>query len=189
MHHFHGGCHCGAIAVEYQTGIAPEETTPRACQCSFCRKHDARALSDPAGRLIITVHDETRLERYRFGLRSADFLLCRKCGVYVSAFLDDGDAAFGNVMVNVLDDRARFPDATPIDRSGEDAAGKTARRRAQWTPATLRILAQIDARPRRNRRVCAGFRTHRYKSRHNPPCRWNRGLSKGGAWSVTIFPG
>lgn len=138
MHHFHGACHCGALEVDYRTDRRAEETTPRACQCSFCRKHDARALSDSAGALTITIHDEALLERYRFGLGSADFLLCRKCGVYIGAYVEDGGDAFANVMVNVLDERARFPDAAPIDRDGEDAAGKLKRRRAQWTPAALR---------------------------------------------------
>ena len=97
------------------------------------------ALSDPSGEIEITVHDEYLLERYQFGLRSANFLLCRKCGVYVSAFLQDGDEAFANVMVNVLDDRGEFPDAVPVDRGGENKAAKRQRRREVWTPAKLLI--------------------------------------------------
>ena len=40
-----GGCHCGNIEVIFETDIAPEETEPRACQCSFCRQHQSRAVS------------------------------------------------------------------------------------------------------------------------------------------------
>ena len=139
MPEFHGSCHCGNIAVAYRTETAAEAATVRACQCSFCRKHDARAVSDPAGSLAIAVRDPGLLERYRFGLGATEFLLCRRCGVYVSAFMPDGERAFANVMVNVLDDRARFPAPRPVQLDGEDAAGKRQRRRASWTPAVLRV--------------------------------------------------
>ncbi len=139
MHHFHGGCHCGALEVDYSTTVAAEKAVVRACQCSFCRKHDARAVSDPSGVLEITVHDQDQLERYRFGLGATEFLLCRKCGVYVSATMHDGDAAYANVMVNVLDDRDRFPQPSPVDLDGENEATKRQRRRKIWTPARLRM--------------------------------------------------
>ena len=135
MHHFHGGCHCGALEVDYRATVAAADAVVRACQCTFCRKHDARAVSDPSGALEITVHDQTLLERYRFDLGATDFLLCRKCGVYVSATMQDGDDAFANVMVNVLDDREIFPEPSPIDLDGEGEAVKRQRRREIWTPA------------------------------------------------------
>ena len=77
------------------------------------------------------------LERYRFGLGATDFLICRKCGVYVSAYMQDGDNAYANVMVNVLDDRELFPQPAPVDLDGENETGKRQRRRDNWTPATL----------------------------------------------------
>lgn len=138
---FHGSCHCGNLAVDYTTAIAAADSAVRACQCSFCRKHDARALSDPAGKVEITVRDPDLLERYRFGLGATDFLICRKCGVYVSAWMDEGDTAFANVMVNALDKRAAFPEPRPVVLDGEDEDGKRRRRRASWTPATMRIAA------------------------------------------------
>lgn len=141
MPQFHGSCHCGNIEVEYITNRAPQEATVRACQCSFCRKHDARAVSDPSGSLKITAHDDALLERYQFGLAETEFLLCRKCGVYVSAYMPDGADAYANVMVNILDNRTEFPAPRPVDLDGEDSAGKRQRRRDNWTPATLRISA------------------------------------------------
>jgi hypothetical protein len=58
MLEFKGGCHCGNVKERYRTAIAPEHAKPRACQCSFCRKHNARMVSDPKGRLEIRVVDE-----------------------------------------------------------------------------------------------------------------------------------
>ncbi|HMA16311.1 MAG TPA: hypothetical protein VKP12_16105, partial [Kiloniellaceae bacterium] len=99
----HGGCHCGAIAIDYESAVAPEETEVRACLCSFCRKHGSRAVSDPAGKLILTVHDADAVRRYRFGLATADYFLCGRCGVYVAAVLGEGDKLYGIAIVNALD--------------------------------------------------------------------------------------
>lgn len=140
MHELKGGCHCGNLSVTYRTGVAPENATPRACQCSFCRKHQTRAVSDPAGRLEIMVGDSAAVSRYRFGLATADFLVCRTCGVYVAAFMPDPDdeRGFATLMANALDEHARYPAATPAHYDREDAAAKRARRRRMWTPAVLR---------------------------------------------------
>ena len=139
MPEFQGGCHCGNISVVYTTAIAAEDAVPRACQCSFCRKHWTRALSDPDGILAITVTDAGRLGRYRFAINVAEYLVCATCGVYVSAYMAGGEDAYGIVMANALDDHAAFGPGAPMDYGGEDEAGKRARRRQKWTPATLTI--------------------------------------------------
>ena len=138
MYNFHGSCHCGNLKVDYKTTIAAKDAAVRACQCSFCRKHDARAISDPAGTIEITARDPGLLGRYRFGIGVIDFLICRKCGVYVSAYTRHDDKAFANVMVNVLDERATFPQPNPVNLDGENKADKRQRHKNNWTPAILR---------------------------------------------------
>ncbi len=141
MHELSGGCHCGAISLTYRTRVAPEDAKPRACQCSFCRKHNSSAITDPSGDLEISVRDATLLNRYRFGLRTADFLVCGACGVYVAAFMPGADdtTGFATLMSSTLDARALYAEAAPVDFAGEDEAGRRQRRREQWTPARLRI--------------------------------------------------
>lgn len=141
MHELNGGCHCGNIDITYRTNVAPEEAEPRACQCSFCRKHNTRAVSDPQGRLQISVANGQALSRYRFSLSAADFLICRDCGVYVAAFMSDpdDDSGFATLMADALDDRARYAEGVPTRYDGEDEAGRRQRRREKWTPATLKI--------------------------------------------------
>ncbi len=141
MHHLEGGCHCGNIKVVYRTDIAPEDAKPRACQCSFCRKHNTRAVSDPSGSLAITVSHGSALSRYRFGLGSAEFLICRTCGVYVAAFMADPDDGHGyaTLMANALDAQGRYSPAVPTVYDNEDEAGRRERRRQRWTLATLSV--------------------------------------------------
>jgi hypothetical protein len=141
MHELMGGCHCGNISVVYKTAVAPEDAEPRACQCVFCRKHNTSAISDPAGDLTITVGAGEKLSRYRFGLRTADFLVCRECGVYIGAFMHGADenTGFATLMSAVLDERARYAGGQAISFSAEDKDGRLARRRKVWTPARLQV--------------------------------------------------
>lgn len=142
MHELTGGCHCGNISVLYKTSVVPEEANPRACQCSFCRKHNTAAISDNQGDLTISVKDANKLSRYQFGFRTCDFLICRECGVYVAAFAGNPDDSSGHatLMSSCLDDRARYPVPSPSDYAEEDADARRERRRKVWTPARLNFI-------------------------------------------------
>lgn len=136
-----GGCHCGNIKVSFETDVLPENTEPRACQCSFCRQHQSRAVSDPHGHLSISVANGDLLSRYQFGLKTIDFLICRKCGVYVAGFMPDptDDEAFATLMISALADRVRFPAPVAKDYDAQSREERAARRRQVWTPASLTI--------------------------------------------------
>ncbi|MCB1743735.1 MAG: aldehyde-activating protein [Gammaproteobacteria bacterium] len=136
-----GGCHCGNIEVEYDTDIAPEDTEPRACQCSFCRQHQSRAVSDPNGSLRITVEDGSLLSRYQFAMKTIEFLVCRNCGIYVAGFMPDptDDHAYATLMISALDNRTKFPPPVAKDYDAQSREARAERRRNVWTPATLTI--------------------------------------------------
>ena len=133
-----GRCHCGNVELALETSVRPEELALRADTCSFCRRHGARTTSDPSGRVVITVHHPDELLRYRFGLETADFLVCGRCGIYVAAVMNEGAGCYATVNVNTLDAVDRFTQpATPVAYEGESAAARSARRRARWTPAVI----------------------------------------------------
>ena len=112
----------------------------RACQCSFCRRHGALSTSDPAGTLGFEVREPAQLTRYRFGLKTADFLICARCGIYVGATIEDGGSSWAIVNANTFDDVAQLTQpATPMSYDSEDAAQRMARRRERWTPAALAV--------------------------------------------------
>ena len=133
-----GRCHCGNVELALETSERPEQLSLRADTCSFCRKHGARTTSDPRGRVSITVHRPEQLLRYRFGLETADFLVCARCGIYVAAVMSEGAGWWATVNVNIFDavDRLTQP-ATPVTYEGESAAERSARRKARWTPAVI----------------------------------------------------
>ncbi len=135
-----GGCHCGNVTFRLAASRPPEALPVRACGCGFCRRHGARSTSDPDGRITFAVADPAGLNRYRFGLKTADFLVCRDCGVYVGALMPDGERAFAIINVNACDQPQRFlQKLVAMDYGAEDAAGRQARRRARWTPAQAQI--------------------------------------------------
>ena len=118
---FHGQCHCGAIRVELATKRPPEQQILGACQCSFCRKHNARALSDAKAHVTLTTADPLALQRYAFGLRTSEQIICRRCGVYVAMTLAEEERVWSVINVDALDDRALFsrhPGAARLQRRG-----------------------------------------------------------------------
>ena len=127
-----GGCHCAAIRFEFRSA-AP--LAPRACQCGFCRKHGARTVSDPAGGALLALGAAAM--RYRFGTGTTDFVVCRRCGVYVAAVAEIDEAVYATLNLNAFVDPRRDLAAVPVSYEGEDAAAKAARRRRSWTPARL----------------------------------------------------
>jgi hypothetical protein len=131
-----GACHCGAVTVSLATDDA-SRLQIRLCQCSFCRRHGGSSVSDPAGRLTIRA-SEPALTRYRFGLGTADFLLCSVCGCYVGAVVARGAEARGiaNPVGTMMEGVWNEP-GEPVDYEDEGEAERVARRLSQWTPVSL----------------------------------------------------
>jgi hypothetical protein len=119
--------------VRFRTEIAPSAWSIRACQCSFCRCHGALSASDPNGKIAFAVTDAHWMRRYRFGRKTADFLICARCGVYVGARFDSDKGRFGIVNVRVLP-TASWAAPQPMEYEGEALEARSTRREARWTP-------------------------------------------------------
>jgi hypothetical protein len=127
-----GSCHCAALGFAFSTQREPAHWPVRACQCRFCRSHGARTTSDPAGSLALLAKGAGQLVRYRFGLGTAEFWICGRCGVYVGAVTSDG--RFGLVNLNALVEPIPLPDVQSMSYDGETSDQRIARRAQRWTP-------------------------------------------------------
>lgn len=137
-----GSCHCGNLSAVLTTDKEPSDIRLRACQCGFCRSHNMRSLSDPDGRMRIQVEDETKLNRYRFGLKMVDFLICKSCGNYVGAIQEVDGRPYGIMNANLTDDRgAQFAEAEHRFYEDETGDERSQRRTKVWTPAKLIVGA------------------------------------------------
>jgi hypothetical protein len=127
-----GRCHCGAIRTSFETD---KRLAPRACQCSFCRRHFARSVSDPEG--AVTIACSVEPTRYRFGAHTADFLICPRCGLYVGATTEIDGEPFVVLNLNGFDDPHLNLEGVPFSYDGESVEARSARRRQRWTPLTI----------------------------------------------------
>jgi hypothetical protein len=134
-----GSCHCGAVEVTFRATRPIGELALRRCDCSFCRRHGARTVADPAGEVVIRAKAGA-LHRYRFGLRVTDMLLCAECGIYIAAMILHEGRPLATLNVNVLDARDSLDPKPPlVSYGGETAEERTARRLKNWTLARLDV--------------------------------------------------
>ncbi|HKK31405.1 MAG TPA: aldehyde-activating protein [Alphaproteobacteria bacterium] len=133
-------CHCGNLQAELTTEKKPAEMWLRACQCAFCRSHSMRSLSDPEGRMEVRVKDGERLNRYRFGLKTADFLICQNCGNYVGALQEIDGQLYGIMNANLTENCGQqFGEPEPRFYEDQSAQERSDRRKRVWTKASLTV--------------------------------------------------
>jgi hypothetical protein len=128
-----GSCHCGNISFALDWRPEPSEIPARACTCSFCTKHGGVWTSCPTGSLKVAVKDRSRVSRYTFGTKTAQFHICSSCG-NVPVVTSRIDARlYAVVSVNAFDNVApsllRRASAT-FDAENEEA--RLARRKRNW---------------------------------------------------------
>ncbi len=130
-----GQCHCGAVGFSYTTDREPKRWSVRACQCSFCRAHGVRCTSDPNGTVCFQISKPNALVRYSFALRTADFLLCSNCGVYIAAVISTERGIFTTVNLNsLITDVTNLPSPDRVSYDSESREERVARRESRWTP-------------------------------------------------------
>jgi hypothetical protein len=128
-----GSCHCRNITFRLNWTPEPTEIPARACTCSFCSKRGGLWTSCPAGALEISVQDPKLLSRYLFGTRTAEFLVCAKCGVAPAVTSLIKDRLYAVVSVNAFDN----VDSSMIRRAaatfdGESEEVRLTRRAQNW---------------------------------------------------------
>jgi hypothetical protein len=134
---YEGSCHCGAIRATLYASRPADELQVRACQCTFCMRHGAKTVSDPAGRARFEI-DGAALSWYRFETRTGTSLICNRCGAYAGVMLEDGDTVWSVFNARGL----AIPEfagrvAEPKVYDGETPEQRVARRKSTWTPTEI----------------------------------------------------
>jgi hypothetical protein len=130
-----GSCHCGNVKFRLDWLPEPTEVPARACGCTFCRKHGGVWTSCPNGSLTVEVENPSRVSRYAFGTKTADFHVCATCGAVplVTSEIDGNTYAVVNVNTFEAFDPPLVKHAV-ANFDGEDAATRLARRARGWIP-------------------------------------------------------
>ena len=130
---YRGACHCGAVRAVYETS-APVRL--RHDGCSFCASRGVKSASDANGHLRLEA--DRALTRYRFGHKTADFLICPVCGTYVATHMEGPAGPVG--VINVVGLQIAELKDEPADFAsleGETHGERMARRLSRWTPMSL----------------------------------------------------
>ena len=133
MRRIEGGCYCGNIRYDFQLPEPDGAIPVRACGCSFCQKHGGVYTSHPAGQLAARIEDPDLVERYRFGTETAEFHICRKCGVVPFVISEIDGTLYAVVNVNSFEGTNAF-ESSPSDFDGETVDSRLARRKRNWIP-------------------------------------------------------
>ncbi|WP_233511035.1 GFA family protein [Dyella psychrodurans] len=120
--------------IEFTTSKSTSEFQPRACDCSFCRKHGAAYISDPKGKLSIIQRNAGALHEYRQGSNTARFLLCKDCGVLVGVALDHESGTYAAVNAGCLDDVTELGESLSASPQRLSPEEKVSRWLALWVP-------------------------------------------------------
>ncbi len=131
----HGSCHCGNVSFVFNWPDSGGFIPVRACGCSFCQKHRGVWTSNPQGRVELSIDDPARVQRYRFGTKTADFHICSECGVAPIVTCEIDNSEYAVVNVNCFDnvDRAELEESA-TDFEGEATEDRLARRKRNWSP-------------------------------------------------------
>ncbi len=128
-----GKCHCGNIHFTFETHIAVPEIIHRCCTCSFCRKQGARYSSDPGGRLDVSISQKENINRYRFGHKTADFIICKICGVMPFITSDIDGNTYAVLNINCLDNVDQIEDgSSDVTYDEEGTEDRLSRRKKRW---------------------------------------------------------
>ena len=72
-------CHCGAVVLEVT--LSEGFASARRCDCSFCRRRGAIAVSAPLEGVEVRKGADS-LTLYTFGTHAAQHYFCKTCGIY-----------------------------------------------------------------------------------------------------------
>jgi hypothetical protein len=128
-----GSCHCRNISFTLTWEPDPTEILARACDCSFCVKHGGVWTSNPDGALSVAVKDPSRVSKYSFGTRTAEFHVCSICGVVPVVTSRIDDRIYAVVSVNAFEglDPALLRRA-PVSFEEEAEGPRLARWQRNW---------------------------------------------------------
>jgi len=134
LYEHHGTCHCGNLSWTLRSALSLTKLPVRTCGCGFCRKHGLLTTSDPQGEMEFTLNEPQSVIRYRFGTRTADFLMCGHCGVYVGAQMEQAGRYYAIANLRTLRGEGELGTVEPMDYSSETVGERLSRRANRWTP-------------------------------------------------------
>jgi hypothetical protein len=87
------------------------------------------------GEVAFEITDASKVRYYRFAQKTAQFMLCGECGVFVAALTDTAEGARAVINARVLDGISlNFSKVTDVHFDDETPVHRAERRSRHWTP-------------------------------------------------------
>lgn len=102
-------CHCGAVELELTLSDGLESA--RRCDCSYCARRGAVAVSSKLEDLKV-VKGEDKLSHYSFNTHTADHYFCSVCGIYTHHQRRSNPNEYGVNAANL--EGVYIPDLDPV---------------------------------------------------------------------------
>ena len=133
-----GSCYCGNIRFVFVTDKSDDELPKRECQCGFCVLHGRIATSDRDGELRIAIEAPKNVSKFRFGHQTADFYVCRECGMIpvVTSEIDGATRGIADVRMSEGFAWSRS-ETSRHDFEGEEGDDRLDRRKGYWTGTVI----------------------------------------------------
>lgn len=130
-----GSCHCGNIAFAFTLDPPSAGIPARACSCRFCTKHGCVWTASATGMLRVVVKDARNVNRYTFGTRTAQFHVCRGCGIVPVATSTIQGRDYAVVNTNTFESvPENLLSRATVSFDGEGEGERLARRAKHWIP-------------------------------------------------------
>ena len=139
-HELEGSCHCKNIQYVLKTSIPISGFTTRKCDCTFCRKQGGRYISDPDGELEYTINHPESLFIYSFGTKTAEFLMCKNCGVLPFITSRINDKTYAVINSNTLDQTDEFNKHSKVVKYDNEAVEQRLLRRKKYWIGTVTLI-------------------------------------------------
>ncbi len=139
-----GACHCGSIRFVLRWPKSEAEIPVRKCGCTFCQKHAGAWTSHPDSELLAKIDDPSSVSRYNFGTKTADFFVCRKCGVVPFVISEIDSREYAVVNVNTFNEAGSLLSSSSITNfDGEGTDDRLARRKRNWIASVQIMQARV----------------------------------------------
>ncbi|MCK5000877.1 MAG: hypothetical protein KAS23_15145 [Anaerohalosphaera sp.] len=129
---YFGSCYCGNIKLHLHSNKNESQLVPRICSCPFCTRHGASYISDTQGELQVNYDDPENVSRFRFGHKTADFIVCAKCGVLVTVLSEIQGQLRAVININSMPDHQFKESPIVTNFEGEKVEDRLARRAKNW---------------------------------------------------------
>ena len=131
---YKASCDCGSLNYYLETSLAPSDWPVRACDCSFCAAREHVYCGFPDGSVHFDFASPEIVERYSFATNTADFLICKNCGAYMGAVMEDEEGGYAILNIKRLVDVIEYPNPELFSFEGELVDDRLSRRKVRWTP-------------------------------------------------------